>query len=164
MTVVNGHYTDKVELKIFFHWWRKGKIIFQIKITFSWWRCSLKALQGSALTANCKHLKLVSTIQHQGLFCFCIWWIWNNANKCRFFFNWIFQPNCFSVFETRHCHKSSKAVYNLQLAIVLITRLRVEYENQELSDSFLFSCRMHLQTVKQNTDTVPQTTQWIATR
>lgn len=81
-----------------------------------------------------------------------------------FFLNWIFQPNCFSVFETRHCHKSSKAVYNLQLAIVLITLLRVEYENQELSDSFLFSCRMHLQTVKQNTDTVPQTTQWIATR
>lgn len=58
---------------------------------------------------------------------------------------------------------SSKAVYNLQLAIVLITLLRVEYENQELSNSFLFSCRMHLQTVKQNTDTVPQTTQWIAT-
>lgn len=58
---------------------------------------------------------------------------------------------------------SSKAVYNLQLAIVLITLLRVEYESQELSNSFLFSCRMHLQTVKQNTDTVPQTTQWIAT-
>lgn len=63
MTVVNGHCTDKVELKFFFIGEEKVRLFFESK-SLSVDEGSLEALQGSALTANCKHLKLVSTIQH----------------------------------------------------------------------------------------------------